>query len=427
MYDVLIIGAGAAGLMAMRELLRHGASVCMLEGSMVPGGRIATQQLKGFEKPVETGAEFVHGRLPLTLKLLRKAGINYHRVAGKWINVQKGIWNTANPHDDHWKEFMHRLKKVKKDLTIKDFLGQYFNDASYKHLRQAVQGFAEGFDLADISKASMLSVKKEWEKEDQPQYRIEGGYSQLIDYLVSECNLPNGKIIYGTAVSEIHHDGSEVVVYSKNRKRYTATKVIITSSIGALQQGILNFSPAIPAQVNAIKSIGFGPVIKIIFQFKNAFWKKSYEKEIGFLLTDEKIPTWWTQAPGNDSILTGWLGGPKAALRKTWPVKHLFAESVQSLANIFHISERDIASQVLAHSINRWQNHAFACGGYSYNTLLTEAAIEILREPVNQKLFFAGEGIYNGEAQGTVEAALQSGLEAAKKIIKKGLPEESYR
>jgi monoamine oxidase len=57
-------------------------------------------------------------------------------------------------------------------------------------------------------------------------------------------------------------------------------------------------------------------------------------------------------------------------------------------------------------------------GGYSYSTLFSKKAVEILSEPIAETIFFAGEAIYSGESQGTVEAALQSGLDAAKKIRK---------
>jgi monoamine oxidase len=47
-------------------------------------------------------------------------------------------------------------------------------------------------------------------------------------------------------------------------------------------------------------------------QFKTDFWT-SYAEDIGFILSDEAIPTWWTQSPVQGKLLTGWHGGPKAA------------------------------------------------------------------------------------------------------------------
>ena len=76
-YDVIIIGAGAAGLSAMKYLAEAGYKVCVLEAMGSIGGRIATIEENGFTHPVEAGAEFIHGKLPLTFELLKKAGLSF--------------------------------------------------------------------------------------------------------------------------------------------------------------------------------------------------------------------------------------------------------------------------------------------------------------------------------------------------------------
>ena len=86
-YDTLIIGAGAAGLMAMKDLVEAGYQVCMLEASAIAGGRIATVQEDGFAEPVETGPEFIHGNLELTLQLLKEAKLTIEPVEGHMITV----------------------------------------------------------------------------------------------------------------------------------------------------------------------------------------------------------------------------------------------------------------------------------------------------------------------------------------------------
>jgi monoamine oxidase len=71
---------------------------------------------------------------------------------------------------------MKRLQQQQKDITIKHFLQEYFAGPQYNSLRNAVQHYAEGFDLADISKASILFVKEEWGHQNETQYRIKEGY-----------------------------------------------------------------------------------------------------------------------------------------------------------------------------------------------------------------------------------------------------------
>src|SRR5205814_8535937 len=73
--DVIVIGAGAAGLAAARALVRAGRSVLVLEARERVGGRCWTRRMPGLEVPVELGAEFIHGEARVTFSLLRQAGL----------------------------------------------------------------------------------------------------------------------------------------------------------------------------------------------------------------------------------------------------------------------------------------------------------------------------------------------------------------
>ena len=88
-YDVIIIGAGAAGLLATRDLAKAGFHVCILEAAGIAGGRISTIK-ENFQDTVEAGAEFIHGKLPLTFKILKEARLSSEVVEGKMVGVQNG-------------------------------------------------------------------------------------------------------------------------------------------------------------------------------------------------------------------------------------------------------------------------------------------------------------------------------------------------
>jgi monoamine oxidase len=280
------------------------------------------------------------------------------------------------------------------------------------------KAFAEGFDLADINVASILSVKKEWQHEHDTQYRINGGYGQLTEKLYSTCLQKKAKILLKTECVKLIYKKHEVAVVTKGGKKITTRFVIITPSVAVLQSNGIVFDPTPIAHLEAIQQLGFGNIIKFILQFKSSFWEKQ-DEEIGFLLSDKIIPTWWTQLPVRNNILTGWIGGPVALQKSKETPAALLQLALRSLAGIFHTSTDFLKRQLLSYSISNWQKNKFVKGGYSYNTLYTSKAIEVLNKPIAETIWFAGEAYHDGESQGTVEAALQSGRSVAKKIIEK--------
>ena len=192
--------------------------------------------------------------------------------------------------------------------------------------------------------------------------------------------------------------------------------MIITVSAGVLQSGTIQFNPALTDHAVAIQGLGFGTVIKFLLEFKTNFWE-AFDDEAGFLLTDEEIPTWWTQLPAESNLLTGWLGGPNATKKIFEPDSSLLQTALLSLSSIFRIPPAMLQEELTNYKIINWLNQPHIKGGYSYNTLHSEKAKEILSSPVNNTIYFGGEAISKSESQGTVESALQSGHDTAKMLI----------
>src|SRR5215469_8773396 len=88
--DVIVIGAGAAGLIAAVELLEAGHSVCLLEARDRVGGRIWTRRETGVAVPIELGAEFVHGHAPITEGLLTAAGATVIEASDSHFALEDG-------------------------------------------------------------------------------------------------------------------------------------------------------------------------------------------------------------------------------------------------------------------------------------------------------------------------------------------------
>ena len=88
--DVIVIGAGAAGLIAAGELIEAGQRVTLLEARDRIGGRIWTRREPGIAVPIELGAEFVHGHAPLTEGLLTAAGATVIEAADSHFALERG-------------------------------------------------------------------------------------------------------------------------------------------------------------------------------------------------------------------------------------------------------------------------------------------------------------------------------------------------
>ncbi len=421
MNNVLIIGGGASGLMAALELLKHGMQVTIIEAANRLGGRICTIKGNGFSQPVEAGAEFIHGDLPLTLSLLNEAGIKYHSINGKMVHVEKGKRKKESGLDHHWNELMQQMAALNHDMTLDDFLHTFFADDKYATLRASAKSFAGGFDLADTSTASTQSLYNEWSEGMEGQYRINGGYEELIQYLKTQCIQRGCTINTECCVKKINWQKNEVNVLTMCSRIFKADKIILTVPLSILHaapesKNYITFEPAIPGHISAAGNIGFGNVIKIILEFNSDITKD--KNAAGFFLTDEAIPTWWNQLPVNNTILTGWAGGEKVTSLKDNTDEYILGIALQSLGNAFQISVDDLSSQLKAYKIANWYKEPCIHGGYSFNTIKSTEAKKILRRPVNDTIFFSGEALYEGSPGGTVEAALQSGKKTAELLLK---------
>lgn len=417
-HSIIIIGAGAAGLFAARTLSAAGHTVTVLEANDRIGGRIHTIHPAGFARPIEAGAEFIHGKLSLTMQLLKEIGLEYLPVAGKFIQVKNGRWSEQEEFVEGWDELIDRMAELKEDMTLADFLQQYFPGDKYVPLRSSAKRFAEGFDVADTHEVSVFSIREEWMNEQEEQYRIPGGYTQLMQYLQKAC-IADGCVIHtSSAVKTVRWQPNRVEATTAGGQTFTAQKLIVTAPLGVLQAPnkhttAITFEPALDAQAQAVQQIGFGSVVKVMLQFSTPFWLE-YRKDIGFLLSEEAVPTWWTQLPDTTPLLTGWVGGPQAARFKDTSAEAIVEQAVQSLANIFTMRVEQVKALLTAAHAVKWQTNSFSLGAYSYSKLFTEAARKLLNQPVQDTIYFAGEALYEGEAGGTVEAALYSGYSVSK-------------
>jgi len=387
--------------------------VTLLEAKEHIGGRILSVDSTAGADSIELGAEFLHGKLPLTTALLSQAKISLVESGGEMFhenNQRRVEWDQLTKQ---WGELMRDMGRIKNDIPFRVFLDQYVAGGNHSSLYRSARGFAEGFDLADIRKTSTMAIRDEWQHEEDQQFRVKGGYGRLIHYLDKSSSRKYFTLVTDAPVKSVAWRKGEVKVFTSKDQAFFGNKLIV--AIPPKPYSKILFKPAISVYRNAALSLGFGHALKIMLEFQRPFWQKTHP-HAGFVFGNGDIPVWWTQLPSKTPLLTGWLGGPRSQKIKNRSIDGVTAVAIRSIAQIFNIRENSLRASLREIYFHDWSLDEFSMGSYSYPIVNVQSALKVLTEPVEKTIFFCGEHIYAGHWPGTVEAALNSGKAVAEKI-----------
>jgi len=429
-YDVIVVGAGAAGLAAAAHLGRNGKSVCVLEARDRIGGRILTVRARGAVIPLELGAEFIHGESPAIFEQLRLAGdVAVDASQTRYRVPRPGRMKRSEDLLAAMKERLQHIPKPRADLPFAEFVE--------KHRRQlppAVRAFAtmlvEGFDAADPMRASAIEILKEWaggSAADAPTFRPQRGYGALMDSLAGSLDPAHTCVKLGSVVHEVQWRPGEVnVAYNRHGEpgSVRAARAIVTLPLSVLQlpaltPGSVLFTPALPGKQAPLSRLLMGPVVKLVLCFSRPFWAEidsgTHHDVAFFHAQGAPFPTFWTTLPVRAPVLTAWSGGPKAAELLTQGTDEVLRSALASVAEIFG-KRRDYRKMLEAVYWHDWQSDPYSSGAYSYAGVGGGPARKQLAKSVEQTLFFAGEAM-DVEESSSVGGALSTGQRAARELL----------
>ena len=429
--DAVVIGAGAAGLIAARALSRAGRSVVVLEARDRMGGRVYTREDPGLPVPVDLGGEFVHGTADVSFALLRAANTVAIDTGGTSFVFEDGELREGDDPFEIVARLLADAKDLTPDLSVAEFVQQLRGDAAdVERERRYMRMLVEGFDAADPQRASTRALAEEWSDDGgggqtSRQFRPLGGYARLLRTLHGALDPALVEVRLATPVHALQwgRDGVTVAATTSSGAplEVRARTAIVTLPVGVLQANAVRFEPALPpAKLDALARLVMGPVVKLILRFRSAFWERVRDArylDAGFFhRADAAFPTFWTLMPLRTPLLIAWAGGPKADALANHDEPALTGKALDDLKTLFG-NEADPHGELEAVYTHDWQHDPYARGAYSYVAVGGGNARTELAAPVDDVLFFAGEATAATSESGTVAGALQSGERAANEVL----------
>ena len=412
--DVLVLGAGIAGLSVAHSLVDTELDVLVLEARDRLGGRVASDKhFAGF--PVELGAEFVHGEHVATWEWIERLGlttVHWNKLDDSWVRLADGRRLTmaearaTSPAFDltrSWQlppvparpleSFAHYLQRVGFDREQLDYVRRSFANAAGESLRH-------------LDATAMLASIAGTEVTGGEDFRILEGYGALVEALGLGAEIATECVVTAVEVSD-----SGVLVEAADGGRFAAQLLVCTLPVGVLAAGDIEFRPGLPAQKEAaLRGLGMGPVIKLIYRFAEGLTPA----EIKAVYAAGRAPMWWSPSHGHEPDSHVWT----ALVSGDGAIDLLRRGEEGALDGALESLRRELGRpglQPLDAMLVDWVGDPYARGGYSHVRPGHHGAREALAE-ATPPLLWAGEATAKEADAATVHGALGSGVRAAAEV-----------
>ncbi|HEV2714933.1 MAG TPA: FAD-dependent oxidoreductase, partial [Terriglobales bacterium] len=360
--DVIVLGAGAAGLSAAVELSRAGLTVAIIEARDRIGGRIFTLRDPVCNAPIELGAEFIHGKPPEIWDLLQHNNLHAKEVDGDIWCVRDGKLSTCAFFSEV-DQLLEQMDDSKPDESFLQFLERCCGDSRITQTaKDWARGYVTGFHAADPAQISVHSLVKGLRADEKIEgdraFRIAPqGYEALLNVLRRELQTENVSLQLNTVATAIGWRRGNIELSIRNHSgviTMTAPRLLITLPLSILQATpeepfAVRFVPDLPRQKQAaLDKLAMGKVIRVTLRFRERFWEHlrpphSTESKslanMSFLLSQEDwFPTWWTTMPEKLPIITGWAPFRRAERLSGHSTDFVIDTSLHSLSSLLKVS-----------------------------------------------------------------------------------------
>ncbi|HIA03165.1 MAG TPA: FAD-dependent oxidoreductase [Myxococcales bacterium] len=457
--DVVVVGAGSAGLYAAKTLIDAGYDVLLIEATDRIGGRVKSATLGDMR--VELGAEehyLAAGDNPVYSAITGEYGNSIYVSAyqgGDVYSMDNGAntcWTKNGALHDcdddadvtamnpfwNWYWMPNQHQDPKSSLAD-DVLDEYGVDAAHRAYHLYDADFAGGYYATSLDKigASSLALQDfEWDLSGS--IRVIGekdlGYSDALETVWWDDVVANSDLLLNSPVVKIDTSGDDVIISDAKGDLHLARQVIVTVSIGVLQSEMIDFVPDLPeATVSAYNGIGIDMGMKVPMRFSSAWWETE-GTAMAWLVTEGLAGVCWVpsdyKVESKSHILLCYPMGDNGATLNDIAAAAGGGEAgdvaiinaiLEDLDGTFPQAPNQASANYLDGIVQNWGTEPYTLGVYSFPkvgtyTSATDSKRKDLQEPVaNNRIFFAGEGSHHTHSA-TVVGALHEGERAANEV-----------
>ena len=399
--DIVVVGAGAAGIAAARRLADAGADFLVLEARSRIGGRSWTVEREGF--PLDLGCGWLHSadRNPWSA-IVEKAGFTIDRTPAPWTAGHDLSFSEAERRDFRaaFTAFYARLDRAAEEGEDQPASVCLAAGGRWNGLLDAISTYSNGAELDRVSIRDAAQYS-----DDDVNWRVVEGYGTAI--AAHGAGLP---VALDCAVTRIDHAGASVRIES-SRGTVVAKAVIVTLPTNLIAEEAVRFVPALPGKIEAAAGLPLGLADKVLLALDHPETVPAETRLFG--RTDRTGTGAYHFRPFGRPLIEGFFGGELARTLER-EGEAAFAEfAIEEIAGHFGANVRARLRPV---AVSGWARDPHAQGSYAYAVPGKAGARSVLAQPVNERLFFAGEAC-SAESFSTAHGAYETGVKAAERAL----------
>lgn len=423
--DVIIIGAGIAGLAAGDELRKRGWGVTILEARERVGGRVWSRADGKGKNPVDMGASWIHGISgnPVA-EVARREGIRTvpFDYENKAVYQAGGAQIASEEEERIEKRFRQTMKlangtaeELARDVSLRETFAGAEKKLGWSPKQLAELNFQAHTEIEHEFGASLeeLSAQHWDEGEELPggDVMVPGGMGSIVEPWARGQD-----IRFGQTVERVGYDRDGVRVKTAQGLEIRAKKLIVTVPLGVLKKGTIVFDPPLPKEkIEAIGRIGFGNYQKTILGYEELFWDPElhlFQWDGG--ATGKEWAEWVNLYPftGEPALMALHTAQAAYGLEKMTDgeIAEAATEALGSALGKKVPRPKDLV-------VSKWGHDPYSLGAYSFMGVgATPKDRAMLGKSLGGSLFFAGEAVSENYAA-TMHGAYESGLAAAREIF----------